>query len=155
MSDDYRCDRCGKTFGKGWTDEEAMDESRRLFGPVPTEDLAVVCGDCFREIMRNGPPRLRNVPAPAGDPDVSSTLTHIAGVRLDIAGRVIQRCSLCGAKLCDSEDSAMPVGPDGEPPTFPTWEVGRLVQVEAGNPTRSSLLPDTDKLPPDSCLDFA
>ena len=33
-------------------------------------------------------------------------------------------------------------------------EVGRLVQVEEGNPTRYSLLPDTDKLPDDSCLDL-
>lgn len=87
--------------------------------------------------------------------DAARTLTHIAGARLDIGGRVIQRCSLCGAKLCDSEGVAMPVGPGEEPPTFPTWEVGRLVQVEAGNPMRASLLPDTDKLPPDSCIDFA
>lgn len=86
---------------------------------------------------------------------MSETLTHIAGVRLDVCGRVVQRCSLCGAKLCDSEGAMMPVGPNGEPPEFLTWPVGRLVQVEAGNPTRSSLLEDTDRLPPDSCIDFA
>lgn len=83
------------------------------------------------------------------------SVTHIAGVRLDVCGRVIQRCSLCGAKLCDSENVAMPVGPDGSLPGFPTWETGRLVQIETGNPTRSVLLPDTDRLPDDSCLEFA
>lgn len=86
---------------------------------------------------------------------MADTITHIAGVRLDVCGRVIQRCSLCGAKLCDSEGCAMPLNPDGTVPVFPTWEVGRLVQVDAGNPTRSSLLPDTDRLPEDSCLEFA
>lgn len=82
-------------------------------------------------------------------------MTHIAGVRLDIDGRIIQRCSLCGAKLCDSENVAMPMNADGSVPTFPTWEVGRLVEVETGNPTRFSLLPDSDQLPKDSCLEFA
>jgi hypothetical protein len=85
----------------------------------------------------------------------AATLTHIAGVTLNVCGRTIQRCSLCGAKLCDSLGSASPLNPDGTPPTFPTWETGRLVQVEAGNPTRYSLLPDTDKLPDDSCIEFA
>lgn len=83
------------------------------------------------------------------------TLTHIAGVRLDIGGRIVQRCSLCGAKLCDSLNTATPLNPDGSCPEFPSWPTGRLVQVEAGNPTRSSLLPDTDKLPEDSCVEFA
>lgn len=86
---------------------------------------------------------------------MEETLTHIAGIRMEVCDRVVQRCSLCGAKLCDSEGSAMLVREDGTTPEFPTWPVGRLVQVTAGNPTRYSLLPDTNKLPDDSCLDFA
>lgn len=86
---------------------------------------------------------------------MSDTITHIAGVRLDVCGRVIQRCSLCGAKLCDSLNTAAPLNPDGTVPEYPTWPVGRLVQVDAGNPTRSLLLHDTDKLPSDSCIEFA
>jgi hypothetical protein len=85
----------------------------------------------------------------------ADTITHIAGVTLTVCGRKIQRCSLCGAKLCDSENTAMPLNPDGSVPEFPTWPTGRFVQVEAGNPTRSSLLPDSDRLPNDSCIDFA
>ena len=86
---------------------------------------------------------------------MSDTISHIAGVRLDVCGRVIQRCSLCGAKLVDSLNCAMPLNPDGSVPEFPSWPVGRLVQVDAGQPTRSLLMPDTDKLPDDSCIDFA
>lgn len=80
------------------------------------------------------------------------TTTHIAGVRLDVCGRVIQRCSLCGFKLCDSLGVAMLLNPDGSDPEFATWQTGRLIQVEEGNPTRWLMLPDTDKLPDDSCL---
>jgi len=80
------------------------------------------------------------------------TTTHIAGPALNIGGRTIQRCSLCGEKLVDDLRMASPVNPDGSAPSVGTWEVGRLVQVEGGNPTRWSLLPDTDKLPADSCI---
>lgn len=85
---------------------------------------------------------------------MSNTLTHIAGVRLEVCGRVVQRCALCGAKLCDSENAAMPLNADGSVPEFPTWPVFGLVQVEVGNPTRSSLLPESNKLPSDSCVEF-
>lgn len=57
--------------------------------------------------------------------------------------------------MCDSEGTSSPLSEDGTEPKFPTWETGRLVQVETGNPTRYSLLPDTDKLPDDSCIEFA
>ncbi len=83
------------------------------------------------------------------------SITHISGVRLDVCGRVIQRCSLCGAKLCDSLNTAMPLNPDGSAPEFPTWPIGRLIQVETGNPTAYRLLDDTDRLPDDSCVEFA
>lgn len=83
------------------------------------------------------------------------TVTHIAGAPITLGGnypRVIQRCSLCGEKLVDSKGMMAPVGPDGTAPSVGTWEVGRLIQVEGGNPTRFSLLPDSEQLPDDSCL---
>jgi hypothetical protein len=49
----------------------------------------------------------------------------------------------------------MPISEQEPCPEFPTWETGRLVRVETGNPIRYSVLPDTDKLPEDSCLEFA
>lgn len=80
--------------------------------------------------------------------------THIVGPAITACGRVVQRCSLCGEKLCDSLNVMMPVGPAGKVPEFPTWPVGRLVRVSSGNPTRSLLLDDTDQLPDDSCIDL-
>jgi hypothetical protein len=84
-----------------------------------------------------------------------NTVTHIAGPAITACGRVVQRCSLCGEKLVDSKGCAMPIQEDGTPDTIGTWEVGRLVQVSVDcNPTSYVLLPDTDRLPDDSCLEL-
>ncbi len=86
---------------------------------------------------------------------MKDTVTHIAGPAITACGRLIQRCSLCGEKLVDSKGCAMPLKRDGTADSIGTWEVGRLVQVTVGeNPTRSLLLPDTDRLPDDSCLEL-
>lgn len=82
-------------------------------------------------------------------------MTHIAGPSINMAGRILHRCMVCGAKLADSEGAAMPLSPDGSTPKFPTWPVDALVQVETGNPTRYSVLPDSDRIPADTCLEFA
>jgi hypothetical protein len=80
------------------------------------------------------------------------SVTHIAGVRLDIGGRVIQRCSLCGEKLIDNLNESVPIGPDSKVSETYSWPIGRLVRVTFGNPRRSLLLEDTDKLTDDSCI---
>jgi hypothetical protein len=93
--------------------------------------------------------------------NAEGTVTHIAGNVIEIEGRVIQRCVVCGAKLCDSLNVAMPLNKDGSVPEFPTWAIWSLVQVDAGNPTRLSTVPtpkdedNRNKLPKDSCLPFA
>jgi hypothetical protein len=81
-------------------------------------------------------------------------LTHIAGVRLDVCGRVIQRCSLCGFKLIDSVGEESSLSPDGSNPHFPSWETGRLIRVSGENPIQSVILADSDRLPADSCIDL-
>ena len=86
--------------------------------------------------------------------DLMASTTHIAGPRIEACGRIVQRCSLCGEKLCDSHGVMMAENPDGSAPRFATWEVGRLVQVTHGNPTRYLLLEETDKLPKDTCFDL-
>lgn len=86
---------------------------------------------------------------------MSETVTHVAGPAMHVAGRTIQRCALCGDKLVDSKNTAMPLRPDGTADSISTWEAGRLIQVTVGeNPTRYLLLPDTDRLPKDSCIDL-
>ena len=71
----YTCERCGGTFKKGWSDEEAIAEATALFpaGHIAApEDQATVCDPCFQEIMAwaeaNAPDLLREPPAdPTGD----------------------------------------------------------------------------------------
>lgn len=45
--DTYTCSLCKEKFEKGWSDEEAMQESKEIFGNLPPQDLAVICDDCF------------------------------------------------------------------------------------------------------------
>ena len=51
MSDTFTCEMCGNTFEKGWTDEEAQDEARQIFGEIPPEEQALTCDDCWRRFL--------------------------------------------------------------------------------------------------------
>jgi hypothetical protein len=53
MSDTFTCENCGETWEKGWTDEEADAEYEGAFGlGAPSgKERAVVCDDCYAEIM--------------------------------------------------------------------------------------------------------
>lgn len=90
---------------------------------------------------------------------MKDTVTHIAGPVITACGRLVQRCSLCGEKLVDSKGCAVPLNADGTTPdifdAIGHWTVGRLVQVSVGdNPRHYVLLPETDKLPDDSCVEL-
>ena len=44
----YKCSTCGNTYGKEWTDEEALEETADLFGEGwNKENCDVVCEDCY------------------------------------------------------------------------------------------------------------
>lgn len=49
---EYTCAECGKTFTTAWSDEEANAEAAKNFPTMPIEEMAVVCDDCYRAIMR-------------------------------------------------------------------------------------------------------
>ena len=83
---------------------------------------------------------------------IPHTITHFVGPRMDICGRIIQRCAVCGAKLCDSEGVMIPRDPDGTPGRFPTWPEGSVVRVTLGNPTHTELLRFDVRLPHDACI---
>lgn len=83
------------------------------------------------------------------------SVTHIAGLRVAIEDRVIQRCAFCGAKLCDSQGVVLPRNLDGSVSEFATWPAERLIRVEPGPPKRFTLLPETQELPEDSCAELA
>jgi hypothetical protein len=80
------------------------------------------------------------------------TITHFVGPRMDVCGRIIQRCTVCGARLCDSQDVMMPYQLDGRPGEYATWPEGRVIRVTLGNPTRTEVLPDNERLPSDACV---
>jgi len=50
--DEYQCAECKGVFEKGWSDDEALAESDSKFPTVALEDMAVVCDDCFNQMMR-------------------------------------------------------------------------------------------------------
>ena len=48
----YTCERCGGTFEKIRSDEEAMAEARSLWTPeTMADEQCVICDDCFGEFM--------------------------------------------------------------------------------------------------------
>jgi len=80
---------------------------------------------------------------------MAGAITHIAGAQVRVGSGLRQRCSWCGAMLCDYdlERIAVPVGQD---PTPAMWETGRLVTVDG---SASWLLEheDGDEIPADAC----
>lgn len=49
--DQFTCSLCHKNYDKERTDEEAMAEAEEEFSAEELEEAAVVCDDCYREIM--------------------------------------------------------------------------------------------------------
>lgn len=49
--DEYKCEQCGGEFLKTRSDEEAAEESKDIWGEFSEDDLAMVCDDCFKEMM--------------------------------------------------------------------------------------------------------
>jgi hypothetical protein len=50
--DTFTCERCGGTFGKTRSDEEAVAEAESLWAPEALADpQAVICDPCFQEFM--------------------------------------------------------------------------------------------------------
>lgn len=46
----YKCAQCAGIFESDWTDEEALAETERNFGPLETAGpLAVICNDCYQQ----------------------------------------------------------------------------------------------------------
>jgi hypothetical protein len=48
VSDTYTCAICGVVFESSRSNDEAMQESKALWGDYEPDDLAVICDDCFR-----------------------------------------------------------------------------------------------------------
>lgn len=49
---EFTCEKCNKTYNKGWSDEASRKEAEELWTPSEMEDgESVVCDDCFNELM--------------------------------------------------------------------------------------------------------
>ena len=48
----YRCEECGGQFESSRSPEEAVRESKKIFGEIPEPMQAVVCDPCFKAIMK-------------------------------------------------------------------------------------------------------
>jgi hypothetical protein len=82
------------------------------------------------------------------------SVTHLAGpvVGFQNGKRAIQRCAVCGHKLLDNLRMMAPVGPDGEPPVFPTWREGCLVEIDGNRQSDVGDFVEVERLPDDFCL---
>lgn len=72
---------------------------------------------------------------------------HIAGPLITVGQQMRQRCSWCGHLLTDWDADLVAV-PEGQEPSLPHWELGRLVLVDGG---MSAVLDDTERLPENAC----
>lgn len=71
------------------------------------------------------------------------TVTHVAGPQVMVGHRVIQRCSICGEKLADTEDPNLA--------TF--WNEASLVRNDGGEMQEiGDFLAKKVRLPRDFCL---
>ena len=53
----YECAMCHETYECGWSHEEALAESKELFGDIPADETEVVCDDCFKEMTASYSPK--------------------------------------------------------------------------------------------------
>lgn len=52
------------------------------------------------------------------------SVTHLTGPVIRVYDRIIQRCAVCGEKLCDNKNVMVPLNLDGSVPEFPVWPEG-------------------------------
>ena len=100
----YTCERCGGTFTKGWSDEEALAEAQDLFPAAhiaEPDDQATVCDPCYREIMAwaqgNAPDLLREPPA---SPIAEAVHADAQAAREEIRAENLI-CPSCGQNYAD------------------------------------------------------
>lgn len=66
-------------------------------------------------------------------------IIHLAGNAVTVGGRVIQRCAICGEKLCDSVRAAVAAAA-GEAAEFSVYKVGSWVKAVPRPGTEALLL---------------
>ena len=52
MDNTFQCHLCRETFGKAWTDEEALEELNRDFPGYKPEECVILCDDCHKLVAK-------------------------------------------------------------------------------------------------------
>lgn len=52
MSRRFTCEKCKKTFDKGWSDEDALKEYEVSPWNLPQDGKGLVCDDCFTDFKK-------------------------------------------------------------------------------------------------------
>ena len=82
------------------------------------------------------------------------SVTHVAGPVVNINGRIIQRCVVCGDKLFDNLRMMVMLKEDGTPPNALTFPERHVVTVDGGRKTVGGDFADDNVLiPADFCLE--
>jgi DNA-directed RNA polymerase subunit RPC12/RpoP len=116
-SETYTCEACGKTFPKGWSDEEAAAEAEELFpgiNPGDPAEAGVVCDGCYQTIMaraRAEAPELigpgwRGEAREASDPIGDALRADAEAARAEIRAGGLE-CPSCGVNMADLPDGHM------------------------------------------------
>lgn len=51
---EFKCSQCLEIFEKGWTDEEAEEEKKKIWGEdFSPSEMCLVCDDCFKLLCQN------------------------------------------------------------------------------------------------------
>jgi hypothetical protein len=50
-ANEYQCSMCGGIFEEGWSEEEATAELGETFPGASKASCAVVCDDCYKQVM--------------------------------------------------------------------------------------------------------
>jgi len=48
---EFKCDRCGGIFEKGWSDEEA-DKEAKQWGKLSDKEKSTICDDCYKDFIK-------------------------------------------------------------------------------------------------------
>lgn len=59
MTKSFKCSNCLEEFDAGWSDEEASVEFAQQFPHDDISNAALVCDDCYNEIMSPTPKNIR------------------------------------------------------------------------------------------------
>lgn len=46
---EFKCEACGKIYEKGRSDEEVIEETKRLWDKSLLENTSIICDDCFKK----------------------------------------------------------------------------------------------------------